>query len=63
MKKQIKLKKGLSLNKETLSKINDKQMKAIAGGLNQAPVSQAQTGTELQLAGSDCCSYAASACC
>ncbi len=46
-----------------MSKINDKQIKAIAGGLNQAPVSQAQTGTELEFAGSDCCSYAASACC
>ena len=46
-----------------MSKINDKQIIAIAGGLNQAPVSQAQTGTELEFAGSDCCSYAASACC
>lgn len=66
MKKEIKFRKGLSLNKETLSKMNDQQMKAIAGGRNQGPSQQGTTPTVVGgggLASSDCCSYVASACC
>lgn len=63
MKKEIKFKKGLSLNKETLSKMNDQQMKAIAGGNNQGASNQGGVDGGANLAGSDCCSYKASACC
>ncbi|MBB5621615.1 hypothetical protein HDE69_002678 [Pedobacter cryoconitis] len=66
MKKQIKFqKKGLSLNKETLSKINAEQMRAIAGGTARLAASGTvePTKPDTALAGSNCCSYANTACC
>jgi hypothetical protein len=69
MKKEIKFKKWqLSLNKETLSQINDQQMKAIAGGVARAAstnVTNPPTGTKAEqiVAASDCCSTANTACC
>ncbi|MBV8326778.1 class I lanthipeptide [Chryseobacterium sp.] len=66
MKKEIKFKKGgLTLNKETLSKINERQMKAIAGGIARAAATSVQEPTkeEQVVAGSNCCSSANTACC
>lgn len=63
MKKEIKFKKGLSLNKETLSKINEQQMKAIAGGAARVPGSSVEPTKTVVEAGSNCCSYANTACC
>lgn len=65
MKNEIKFKKGsLSLNKETLSKINDQQMKAIAGGVARAAATTVEQTKVGQIeAGSNCCSSANTACC
>lgn len=64
MKKEIKFKKGLSLNKETLSKINEQQMKAIAGGVARVAATTVEaTKVEQIAAASNCCSSANTACC
>lgn len=67
MNTEIKIKKSrLSLNKETLSKINDQQMKAIAGGAARAAATSVVEPPikETQIeAGSNCCSSANTACC
>ncbi|HFK5553658.1 hypothetical protein HZQ19_13930 [Elizabethkingia anophelis] len=65
MKREIKFKKGkLSLNKETLSKINDQQMKAIAGGSMRAGATYILSDEiEKIQANSNCCSTSNTACC
>lgn len=66
---KIEIKRKLSLNKETIAKINEEQMKAIAGGAVRL-VATNQQQTDLGLgkvanfaANSDCCSKEASSCC
>lgn len=65
---KLKIERKLSLNKETIAKINEEQMRAILGGANQETSVTTVRPTDPEepanfVAGSTCCSTGDSACC